>query len=300
MDITQNITTFNQGLATATVLNLSYGEIVTFELKYPRYIHSEFMTHRMFSRNAQSSRATPIDILQQDVLDDPVVPLELYKNCKGMAGKEEVDPETYDYFTTLWLDALYAVSDVVDLMKEEGIHKQHINRLLEPFSYIKVICTTTMEALEHFFYLRIQPDAQPEIRDLAYAMEQAVARHIESYGLVKRPYHIPYVDHPDSARTEDIIKAYLLSAARCARVSYLKFDGKTPSEQDDLRLAQQLLENGHMSPFEHQACRVDDYEEPLEYYANLQGWQSFRYMLETYDAYYDLCVEILEKNLQPS
>jgi hypothetical protein len=254
----------------------------------------------MFSRNAQSSRATPIDILQQDVLDDPVVPLEVYKNCKGMAGKEQVDPENYDYFVTLWLDALYQVSDVVDAMKDTGIHKQHINRLLEPFSYIKVICTTTMEALEHFFYLRIQPDAQPEIRDLAYAMEQAVSRHIETYGLIKSAYHIPYVDKPASDSTEDVILAMLKSAARCARVSYLKFDGKIPSEQDDLKLALQLLENGHMSPFEHQACRVDDCEEPLEYYANLQGWQSFRYMLETYDAYYDLCVEILEKNLQPS
>ena len=35
--------------------------IMTMELQYPRFIHSEFMTHRMFSRNASSSRAIPIE-----------------------------------------------------------------------------------------------------------------------------------------------------------------------------------------------------------------------------------------------
>ena len=34
--------------------------ITTFELVYPRFIHSELMTHRLFSRNAMSSRAVPI------------------------------------------------------------------------------------------------------------------------------------------------------------------------------------------------------------------------------------------------
>ena len=31
--------------------------ITTFLLTYPRFIHSELMTHRMFSRNSASSRA---------------------------------------------------------------------------------------------------------------------------------------------------------------------------------------------------------------------------------------------------
>ena len=33
--------------------------ITTFELEYPRFIHSEFMAHRQFSRNSASSRAIP-------------------------------------------------------------------------------------------------------------------------------------------------------------------------------------------------------------------------------------------------
>ena len=35
--------------------------LTTFQLRYPKYIHSEFMTHRMFSRNASSSRAIPVE-----------------------------------------------------------------------------------------------------------------------------------------------------------------------------------------------------------------------------------------------
>ena len=31
--------------------------ITTLQLKYPRFIHSEFMAHRAFSRNAMSSAA---------------------------------------------------------------------------------------------------------------------------------------------------------------------------------------------------------------------------------------------------
>ena len=34
--------------------------LTTMQLKYPRIIHSEFMTHRVFGRNASSSRAIPI------------------------------------------------------------------------------------------------------------------------------------------------------------------------------------------------------------------------------------------------
>ena len=34
--------------------NLRGQDIVTYELDYPRYLHSEIMTHRVFGRNAQS------------------------------------------------------------------------------------------------------------------------------------------------------------------------------------------------------------------------------------------------------
>lgn len=64
MHHTENATTRRVGQAIATVIcDTKSGDsprITTLELVYPRFIHSEFMTHRMFSRNAASSRATPV------------------------------------------------------------------------------------------------------------------------------------------------------------------------------------------------------------------------------------------------
>jgi len=33
--------------------------LTTMKLRYPKFVHGEFMTHRVFSRNASSSRAIP-------------------------------------------------------------------------------------------------------------------------------------------------------------------------------------------------------------------------------------------------
>ena len=49
--------------------------IDTLLLRYPRFIHSEFMTHRQFSRNASSSRAIPVERLIADVERDPAMPI---------------------------------------------------------------------------------------------------------------------------------------------------------------------------------------------------------------------------------
>ena len=70
---TVNETTVQVGQAIATVIcdSLATTRITTLELVYPRYIHSEFMTHRVFSRNASSSRATPLSVTLEEVENNP-------------------------------------------------------------------------------------------------------------------------------------------------------------------------------------------------------------------------------------
>ena len=46
--------------------------IITYVLEYPRFIHSEFMTHRLFSRNAASSRVIPVKKVIELVENTPV------------------------------------------------------------------------------------------------------------------------------------------------------------------------------------------------------------------------------------
>jgi hypothetical protein len=54
-------------------------------------IHSELMTHRVFSRNASSSRAIPVKRMIQDIIDDPAMPIHWGANIPGMQAREELD-----------------------------------------------------------------------------------------------------------------------------------------------------------------------------------------------------------------
>jgi thymidylate synthase ThyX len=70
--------------------------------------------------------------------------------------------------------------------------------------------------------------------------------------LASGEWHLPYVS--DEERANYPIEVQLkLSTARCARVSYLTHEGKTPEVDKDIVLHDRLAESGHWSPFEHQA-----------------------------------------------
>ena len=80
--------------------------LYTFVLRYPRMIHSEFMTHRVFSRNASSSRAIPVAKVIEQVRNDPFIPSHVYMNQSGMVGTVEASEDTYESFKGLWLKAV--------------------------------------------------------------------------------------------------------------------------------------------------------------------------------------------------
>lgn len=63
----------------------------TLLLRYPRFIHAEFMTHRAFSRNAASSRAIPVKKMIDDILADTAMPIHWGANQKGMQADQECD-----------------------------------------------------------------------------------------------------------------------------------------------------------------------------------------------------------------
>lgn len=224
--------------------------LTTLELNYHRYIHSEVMTHRMFSRNASSSRAIPVKRMLEQVKNNPAMPIHWGKNQPGMQAKEEITSkgdairawECASDITAYWAECLNKLE----------VHKQISNRILEPFQWIKVIVTAT--EWDNFFKLRLHPDAQPEIQELArcmkVAMDNSVPQVINHGG-----WHLPYITARDTKETsiENYIK---MSVARCARVSYMNHDNTTPDIEKDLELADRLLEAGHMSPFEHQATPV--------------------------------------------
>ena len=261
-----------------------YGKrIVTLELRYPRWIHAEFMTHRVFSRNASSSRAVPVERMIAEVTDDPAVPLHWGKNQKGMQAREEADARVDLFYGgeiaktrgEAWLMARDMAVDAARAFAKAGYHKQIVNRLLEPFAHISVVVTAT--EWDNFFALRCHPDAEPHIQMLARAMQRAMASS-EPRELNFGEWHLPYFKSEEGVRL--LVKdSRLVSAARCARVSYLNHDGSKADVESDLKLAYQLMKDGHWSPFEHQATPAGKKSDPA-LNANFIGWAQSRQVLE--------------------
>lgn len=247
--------------------------ITTMELCYQRFIHSEMMTHRMFSRNASSSRAIPVAKMLEQVAQNLAMPIHWGKNQPGMQAKEELTGIELELAQYDWILCARHTHSVAKLMNEIGVHKQVINRLLEPFQWIKVIVTAT--EWEGFFKLRLHPDAQPEIQELAKCMKEAMEVSSPKE-LALGEWHLPYVtmQYPDTGQTsennESLEECIKMSVARCARVSYLNHDNTSPDIAKDIALADKLLEAGHMSPFEHIATPMKPNKEDT-YYSLQEG-----------------------------
>lgn len=251
--------------------------LTTFQLKYPRFFHSELMTHRVFSRNASSSRAIPIKKMIEMVEQEPAMPIEWGKNQKGMQAKEVLDDVTANRAGKLWVEASRHACAYAQSLETLGVHKQITNRLLEPFQWISVIVTAT--DYKNFFELRTHEDAQPEFRVLARMMEEEYNKSVPEV-LLEEEYHLPYIKDEEYLKYS-ILDLAKMSAARCARVSYLTHDGKEPSPEKDFELYERLVGSQpmHCSPVEHQARLVQYGQSYLN--GNFDKcWVQFRKLIE--------------------
>ena len=238
-------------------------EIITFELEYPRYIHAEFMTHRLFSRNAASSRAIPVEAMQAQILEQDVDFIFYGKNQPGMQAKEELDVDSISEIKALWKLARDCCLSIGKVMHSKGLHKQNINRLHEPWMMMKTVVTTT--DIANWDWLRNHSDAQPEIQELAKVMYAARLESVpEAIG--HGEWHVPYVTRTRHDLNNVIMygddgfltveEARIISASCCAQVSYRKND-------DSLEKAQNIFDKlvnsapVHASPTEHQASPID-------------------------------------------
>lgn len=237
--------------------------ITTLELIYPRFIHAELMTHRVFSRNSASSRAVPVSKMIESVRDNMVVPVRWGSNQKGMQSGPALTGDDAVAAELIWLEAAKDAMKHAQRLSDKGVHKEIVNRILEPYQHQCMVLTSTK--WNNFFALRCHPDAQPEIQKLAYLMRDVM----DAVEPTLSPLHIPL--KPNLTGTDD--QLMMAAAARCARVSYARQLESRPLEED-LALAKRLFESGHMSPFEHiaTACKGD--------HDNFRGWRSLRKQLE--------------------
>lgn len=263
-----------------------YGvRLTTLEVKYHRFVLAEMNTHRAFSRNTASSRAIPYRKMRDSILADPAFPLSWPSERSGMQGGEEISEGLTTAAEFHWRSALEDAVKYADALHILGVHKSVINRLLEPFQYVTSIITAT--DWDGFWEQRDSDLAQPEIREAARAMRRAY--ELSSPQRVGRgEWHLPYItsDDLEQAYNQGLSKHDTtttfkqLSAARCARVSYLTHDGRRDWSAD-LKLYSRLVTAypPHWSPLEHVATPSAFIES-----GNFKGWAQLRHQLTPKDA----------------
>lgn len=249
--------------------------LTTFQLKYPRFFHSELMTHRVFSRNASSSRAIPVMKVLKQVWHDPAMPIHWGQNQPGMQANAQLTGWKKSAAHILWRLAGKVACVFAYGMVKVNLHKQVANRILEPWQFIHVVLSST--EYDNFFALRDHVDAQPEIRELAQKMRKA---RDASYPMRLKPgqWHLPYLT-ANEIKMLSTGTARKVSAARCCRVSYLKHDGGASDVFEDEKLCDRLAKSKpiHASPFEHVATPLDNSNLRS---GNFQGWMQYRELVE--------------------
>jgi hypothetical protein len=269
----------NAAPITARILADSINEggdrLTTFEWSYPRMIHSEIMTHKALAKNSASSRAIPAKTLRERTLAAPAYPGSWGANQKGMQAAAEVADTAQA--EAWWLAGLQEAADLHALGERMGLHKQVVNRVIEPWMTITIVITGDQEGFGNLFHQRKHKDAEPSFQKLATAAWDAYHNSLP----VERAagdWHLPLVDESER-EPWGIPLAKRLSAARCARTSYLTHEGKRdPGE--DLVLHDRLLKVGayndggpmHLSPFEHPCMAA----EPGMKIGPFRGWKQYR------------------------
>lgn len=257
--------------------------LTTLQLTYPRFLLPELNTHRILAKSSSSSRAVPFSKLKEQVLNNPAKPVYWGSNKPGMqAGHEIVDTTTA---MTCWKNAAIAAVNHAVQLHEMGLHKQIVNRLIEPFLLVDTVITGT--EWDNFFHLRRHKDAQPEIQALAHAMYDTIHT---STPVILGPglWHLPYVTYKERASL-NLDEQQKCSVARCARVSYLNHDQSECTVSKDIELFNLLMtrpfNNGkgitltaddpvHASPACHQGTPIGSYEDKgiTHYDTNNNAW----------------------------
>lgn len=236
---------------TAKILADSIGpagvRLTTIEAMLPRSILAQLNTHRTLSRSSASSRAIPT----ARRLAAPIyVPERFGKNQAGMSPDVWLEGDDAKEARLAWETGAQSAQDTARDLSMLGVHKEHANRVLEPFMWNRAIITGT--EWTNMLALRTHKGAQGEFQELAVAIRETLASGTPRV-LHAGEWHTPFLD--DDAELSLVYtpeERRYIATGRCARISYETHDGaRDPAK--DLELARKLAEHGHMAPLEHVA-----------------------------------------------
>jgi hypothetical protein len=281
--------------------------IFTLRCRYWRAIHAEVNTHRGLNKNAGSSRAVPVAKMLDMVRNDTAGPTHWGKNQKGMQAEvENNEPllipgplrEAFETFVRKekpeggqfgnmfmsrevgWRFSAWLAAEMSEAFSDAGYHKQVANRITEPYQWINVVLTGTLDMWEHFWRLRDHKDAMPEFQAVAHDTKLLI-QGCKPQELRLGQWHVPFIrPNEDLLPLEVKLK---LSAARCAHTSFETVDGFDMTLDKAEEIFGKLMggDPQHASPTEHQAVvgglskQVKAYRSPLS-----EPWIQYRKLIE--------------------
>lgn len=232
--------------------------VTTFLTKIPVHTRTHILTHRVLSRNGESSRAVPLE--KGDFSYTPYLfPVENNKMIPGhYYDRDSKEHEECLHFWNTARDAALELCGLRDpkMFQNETLkslrkpHKEIANRVLDPYKMVYFLITT--DDLDNFFKLRCDQAAQESVQFVAKRM-----KHLLDVSSPTSAYlHLPFISNTE-ANSDDytLDELAMISAGRCAAISF----GNTKKEVErSLRLAERLTKDGHWSPFEHQVIVTSD------------------------------------------
>ena len=198
---------------------------------------------------------------------------------------------------SVWLSARDAAVHAAQALADLGVAKQDANRYLEPWMYTTIVATANERAWRWLLGLRDDPAADPKFAYPAKLMHDAYNDSTPRI-LDDGDWHLPYIDGSDigaarrdygyaeiptldgllhDARAAVQRTLALMSAARCARISYLR-QHEPRNIHDEVKRAGELVRMRHWSPTEHQAQAQRDAQGALG--GNFgPGWLQHRHII---------------------
>jgi hypothetical protein len=257
--------------------------LATFEVEVPLFVWVHFLTHKRLARNASSARAqSPA----RRLLKGFWTPERWKAKGQHMSPGEALPEILQAELTTRWEqlhDHVAAEVHKMTLLARaagfQGVANEQINRAFGTSQYMRGVLTGTIAAWESIFALRAHPTADELTQEAARRMQELIA----ATPAAEATLHAPYSDDPLAPPRSE---AWRTAAARIARVSN---GAPGPGRRSDLELAQDLLDERHMSPFEHIALwtpyplRSALYSSPddgVTVGGVPYGWTNYRAMLE--------------------
>jgi hypothetical protein len=194
------------------------------------------------------------------------------ENEPGMKAHKEVSSETA---TAWWLECMeYALAQHQKGL-ELNLHKEVLNRILEPFAHVVVILSAT-ETFNFFdvraFGVGVQSETAMLARSMYEALTASTPKEVDVGG-----WHLPLV--PEEERTDNQLNDAYVSAARCGRVSFLLPELNYPT---DLKKGRNMEVVKHWSPLEHQATPYSPavHGDTPDIQRNYKGWVQLRALVD--------------------